>query len=95
MPGPAGDHPDPPVRVRHGQQQGEHHVSVTTGAWSQSNIVWKIENKVRYKIDNIRKDVFMCKPVQVSRQINPFCPCPLHGIRIDLDRVMCDVLCNK
>ena len=20
--GPAGDHPDPPVRVRHGQQQG-------------------------------------------------------------------------
>ena len=24
MPGPAGDHPDPPVRVRHGQQQGEH-----------------------------------------------------------------------
>ena len=23
MPGPAGDHPDPPLRVRHGQQQGE------------------------------------------------------------------------
>ena len=28
MPGSAGDHPDPPECVRHGQQQGEHQWSV-------------------------------------------------------------------
>ena len=31
VPRPAGDDPDPPVRLRHGLQQGEQHDAVDTG----------------------------------------------------------------
>ena len=59
MPGPARDDPDPPVRLRHGLQQGEQHDAVDTGVdmdtercfrgnWMEVDVLIHIHGVLRY-----------------------------------------------